>query len=167
MGNPTVLYLRTYVVQVFVIVIDILIVFVVVVVIIVLFHHIVLEGLSGEVINGFGNDLFLDVLAELVIQLELLIQFVEVILVDLVVVYGFLCGRDGGSEEVEEGLGGAGFANQPCAIGVCERQRGSEGTNGEERGVGHVLLFLCFFISNSFVRSLSSFHVIVVPMARS
>ena len=142
MGNPTVLYLRTYVVQIFVIVIDILVVVVVVVIVIVLFHHIVLEGLSGEVIDSLGNDLFLDVLAELVIQLELLIEFVEAILVDLVVVYGFLCGRDGGSEKVEEGLGGAGFANQPCAIRVCRGKSRDEW--GRKGGCGTYSCFSVF-----------------------
>lgn len=161
MGSPRDPRLRTHIVQILVIVIvDIL------VVVVVLIHHIVFEGLSCEVIHGLGNDLFLDVLSELVVHLELLIEFVEDFLVDLVVVYGILCGRDRGSEEVEEGFGGAGLANQPGSIRVCQRDS-SRWANEGERGISHALLFLCFLISNSFVRSFSSFHLTTVPMARS
>ena len=134
--DPAVVYLRTYVVQIFVIVI------------IIHFHHIVLS--RTKVINGLRNDLFLDDLPELVIHLEPLIQFVGV----LVDVCGILCGRGGGSEEVEEGFGGAGFTNQR------ERQPRSQRMGGEETGMPRVL---CFFISNSFVSSLSPLRLIVVP----
>ena len=66
--------------------------------IILIFHHCIVPFYAKE-INSLGNDLFLDDLHELVIHLELLIQFVE----GLFIVCGISCGRDGRIDEVKGG----------------------------------------------------------------
>lgn len=54
-----------------------------------------LQGLTGEPVDGAGNELLLDVLTKLVVELELGLN----VLIDLVVVISW---GSGGVEEVEE-----------------------------------------------------------------
>lgn len=60
------------------------------------------QGLSGEPVDGAGNQLLLDVLTELVVELEALLDVGGGIVV-------LLAGCVGRGEEVEERLGGDGL----------------------------------------------------------
>lgn len=70
------------------------------------------KSLTGEPVDGAGNELLLDVLTELVIQLETLLDIGLSIL--LIVVAGSL--RRG--EEVEERLGGNSLLDNAGLLGV-------------------------------------------------
>lgn len=87
-------------------------------IIIILLHHVVFQSFAGEVVDGFGDDLLLDVLADLIVHLELLLQFVEFIFCHVTVVDGLLGGWCGWREEVEEGLCGTRFSDESCAVCV-------------------------------------------------
>ena len=72
-----------------------------------------LTGLAGEPIDGARDELLLDVLAELVIELEALLN-VEVVLIILIKVRRGL----GGREEVEEALRGNSSLDDTGLLGV-------------------------------------------------
>ena len=71
-----------------------------------------------------GANLLLDVLADLVINLELFFDRLELILVDLAALNRLLGWRYWRGEEVEEGRGGTRFPDQTSAVGVWAPKRG-------------------------------------------
>lgn len=69
------------------------------------------EGLAGEPIDGAGNELLLDILAELVVELETLLDVGS----SIIIVLNRGLGR---GEEVEEGLCGNGLLDDTGLLGV-------------------------------------------------
>ena len=111
-----------------------------------------------------GTNLLLDVLADLVIKFELLVDFLEFVLIEITALECVFAGWQRRREEVEEGLGWVRLADETSAVGVYSIQfRNYPIIKWNENS----LLLRCFLISNSLVRSLSSFHLISVPIARS
>merc|ERR1712230_236317 len=74
--------------------------------------HLLLEGLAGEVVDGVRDDPVLDVLADLIVELELLVDVVVGILVVLV------RGGHGRLEEGEERVGRDDLLYGPCLVCV-------------------------------------------------
>lgn len=70
-----------------------------------------MQSLTGEPVDGAGNELLLDVLAELVVKLELGLDIV----VNLLIV---LRRGAGGVEEVEERRSGDGLLDDAGLLGV-------------------------------------------------
>lgn len=73
------------------------------------------QGLAGEVVDGAGDDLLLEVLAELVVDLEAGVELLELLLVDVTLLE--LLARWGlrRLEEVEERVGGDDLADDTSA----------------------------------------------------
>lgn len=62
--------------------------------------------------------LLLDVLADLVVQLEFLLDLFQLLILKVTILDSLFGWRDGRSEEVEEGLCGLCLANKTRAVGV-------------------------------------------------
>jgi hypothetical protein len=77
------------------------------------------ERFTGKVVDRARNDLFLELFAELVVELEALVELFELFRVEFGVFENLGCGRFGGREKVEKGLGVDGFANDAGAAGGC------------------------------------------------
>lgn len=103
------------------------------------------KSLAGEPVDGPRNQLLLDILAELVVELETLLDIRRGV---VIVIGGGL--RRG--EEVEEGLGGNGLLNNADLLGGCRRGSALNRKLPYENE-GHVLLLRCFFCSTRTVRS--------------
>lgn len=74
------------------------------------------EGLASEPVNGVGNELFLDILAQLVVQFKALFNLGTDVEVGILLI--FLRGRCGWGKEVEERLGGYSFLDNTSLLGV-------------------------------------------------
>lgn len=93
-------------------VILVVVIFEVLLVEILLIHLLEGESLSGEPVNGAGDQLLLDVLAELVVELEALLNVRGSVIV-------LLAGCVGWGEEVEERLGRDGLLDDTRLFCVC------------------------------------------------
>ena len=86
-----------------------------------------LESLAGEPIDGTGDDLLLELLAELVVDLEAVVELLKLVLVDVLVLEGLWRRRLGRAEEVEERVDVDGLADDTSAAGgYCQCVCGSE-----------------------------------------
>lgn len=115
------------------------------------------ERLAGEEVDRAGDDALLEVLANLVVELELLVNVV----VDVLIV---VLRRRRGREEREERVGGNDLLDDPRLVGVCECP-GSAVICTQTRH--NTLLLRCFLVSIRTVRSLPSTQSILVPTAWS
>ncbi len=114
-------------------------------------------------LRRYGNTYaFLDILANLIVELEAGFEILKFIFV----IHLFRRGLRR-VEEVEERFRRLRLFNKSRAICIwkCWEIEGQKLQN--TKPTNNILLFLCFLISISFVKSLSSFHLISVPIARS
>lgn len=104
------------------------------------------------------KNLFFKIFANGIVDCDSLLQAKVILVIQIIICGGWW------REEIEEGVYWSGFTYKPCTVGIWwKKKKVSNGMN-EEKHVEKALLFLCFLISNSFVKSLSSFHWIVVPI---
>lgn len=77
----------------------------------------VLEHLAGEEVDRLGHDAFLEVLADLVVELELLVEDLELLLVNIARLEGLNRGRRGRGEEVKERVVGDNLLDDSGLVG--------------------------------------------------
>ncbi len=114
-----------------------------------------LKSLTREPVDSTRDELFLDVLAQLVIKLKTLFDIGGRIIIVLI----SWC--LGGSKEVEEGLSWDSLLNYTGLLGVSRRVSG----NLLKHHVSDSLLLRCFLLSTRTVKSLLVFQSILSPSA--
>lgn len=126
-------YVLIIVILIIVLIIVLLIILIIVlkIVIVLVTAILVLEGLASEPVNGAGDDTVLELLAQTVVSLKLLINVL--ILLDILVL---VLGGNWGSEEGEEGLGGDSLLDDTGLVSALVTLL--LGLNGD----GHVLALL-------------------------
>lgn len=77
------------------------------------------QGLAGKVVDRAGDDFFLELFTQLVIELQAAVELFELLGVKVGVLENLGCGRLGRGEEIEERVGVDGFADDAGAAGGC------------------------------------------------
>ena len=118
-----------------------------------------LQRLAREPVDGSWDEFFLDVLAELIVQLELALDVVIQVIVILIRLWRF-----GGVEKVKERRGRHGLLDDTSLLRIWATMSALAvlGWDGLD-----LLLLRCFLLSTFTVRFLPSFHWISTPSAWS
>ena len=116
-----------------------------------------MKSVAGEPVNGTGNELFFNVFAELIVQLE---AFLDVGCDGFIVL---TLRRLWWVEEVKEGVGWDGLLENAGLLGSCESCQCLNVMIAPE----DLLLLRCFLLSTRTVRSFSGFQKILSPSAWS
>ena len=142
-------------------VILVLIVLVEILVQLILVNLLIGECLAREPVNGTGDELLLDVLAQLVVQLQAVLDVGRGIII-------LLCRGLRGREEVEKGVGRDSLLDDAGLLGVCAVLVFLFKFLCYVLACRHdSLLLRCFFCSTRTVRSFSAFQLILSPWAWS
>jgi len=70
--------------------------------VIILIDHVVLQSLAGKVVDGTGNDLLLQIFTDLIVNFQLLFNFLQLFLFNVAILHSAFGWGNGRGEEVEK-----------------------------------------------------------------